>query len=114
MDDVFREENDPIIPENIDLVDSKRLEYTFKCISYVVRWVVSLLQVITLSYDGSISKNDLFLWYLGHNPWFWVQIWPYKSRKKYFQIPPPKIFVELNLAFELDVDETDIEEDDHD
>ena len=37
LDHDFRDENDPIIPENIDFVDGKRLEYTFKCISYVVR-----------------------------------------------------------------------------
>ena len=37
MDHDFRDKNYPIIPENIDLLNGKRLEYTFKCISYVVR-----------------------------------------------------------------------------
>ena len=86
LDHDFRDKNVPIIPEKMVLVDFERLEYTFKCIFYGFRWVVSLLQAITLTYDGSISKNDVFLWYLGHNPWFCGQIWPYKSRKNFFHI----------------------------
>ena len=37
LDHYFRDKNVPIIPKKMDLVDVKRLEYTFKCISYGVR-----------------------------------------------------------------------------
>ena len=37
LDHDFRDKNDPIIHEKIVLVDCKRLGYSFKCISYVVR-----------------------------------------------------------------------------
>ena len=37
LDHDFGDKNVPIIPEKMVLVDFKRLEYTFKCISYVVR-----------------------------------------------------------------------------
>ena len=37
LDHDFRDKNVPIIPEKMVLVDFKRLEYTFKCISYGVR-----------------------------------------------------------------------------
>ena len=60
LDHDFRDKNVPIIPEKMGLVDFKRLEYTFKCISYGVRRVVSLLQVITRTQGGSISKNGVF------------------------------------------------------
>ena len=36
LDHDVRDENDPIIPENIDFVHCKRLEYLFKSISYGV------------------------------------------------------------------------------
>ena len=37
LDHDFRDKNVPIITEKMVLVDFKRLEYTFKCISYGVR-----------------------------------------------------------------------------
>ena len=37
FDHDFRDKNVPIIPDKMVLVDFKRLEYTFKCISYGVR-----------------------------------------------------------------------------
>ena len=37
LDHDFRDKNVPIIPEKMVLVDYKRLEYTFKCISYGFR-----------------------------------------------------------------------------
>ena len=36
LDHDFRDKNVPIFPEKMVLVDFKRLEYTFKCISYGV------------------------------------------------------------------------------